>query len=309
MALWAKAAVGNPLLAEFCSSCTLKRKEKRSTTAARFDVVMTKSHMTHYLKVNGEKFPFNDVRMRQAVSYAIDRETINEQLWGGLCTPAYGILSYRTPFYKDIQGEYNMEKAKELADEVLQGQRVAVDMIVSESRAASYPYKAEAEYLQSELAKIGLDVNIKILDGTLYNEARNNGEYNCTLDAHGFNNADPYSNLFGYIGTEGGSNVKYHFGYSNAEVDALLAEVKVTADEQKRKEIYDQIQVIAAEELPMIPILYDVNVNVHNKAITGYKTVPAAWQGLRPPVRVAAASAFNGSGPTIILHICSRYMI
>ena len=60
----------------------------------------------------------------------------------------------------------------------------------------------------------------------------------------------------------------------SAEVDALLAEVKVTADEQKRKEIYDQIQVIAAEELPMIPILYDVNVNVHNKAITGYKTVP-----------------------------------
>ena len=240
----------------------------------RFDVVMSKSHMTHYLKVNGEKFPFNDVRMRQAVSYAIDRETINEQLWGGLCTPAYNILSYRTPFYKDIQGEYNMDKAKELAEEVLQGQRVSVDMIISESRAASYPYKAEAEYLQSELAKIGLDVNIKILDSTLYNEARNNGDYNCTLDAHGFNNADPYSNLFGYIGTEGGSNVKYHFGYSNAEVDALLAEVKVTADEQKRKEIYDQIQVIAAEELPMIPILYDVNVNVHNKAITGYKTVP-----------------------------------
>ena len=244
------------------------------STSDEFDVVMTKSHMTHYLKVNGEKFPFNDVRMRQAVSYAIDRDTINEQLWGGLCTPAYNVLSYRTPFYKDIQGEYNMEKAKQLADEVLQGQTVSVDMIISESRASSYPYKAEAEYLQSELAKIGLDINIKILDSTLYNEARDNGDYNCTLDAHGFNNADPYSNLFGYIGTQGASNVKYHFGYSNAKVDELLAEVKVTADEEKRKEIYNEIQDIAAQELPMIPILYDVNVNVHNKKITGYKTVP-----------------------------------
>lgn len=243
-------------------------------TDDRFAIKITKSHMTHYLKVNGEKFPFNDVRMRQAVSYAIDRKTINEQLWGGLCGEAYSILSWRTPFYKEITGEYNMEKAKELADEVLKGERVTVDMIISQSRANSYPYKAEAEYLQSELAKIGIDINIRILEGTIYNEERNAGNYNCTLDAHGFNNADPYSNFFGYIGTEGGSNVKYHFGYSNQEVDDLLAEVKVCSDETRRKEIYDRIQEIAAEELPMIPILYDVNVNVHNTKITGYKEIP-----------------------------------
>ena len=63
-----------------------------------------------------------------------------------------------------------------------------------------------------------------------------------------------------------------HVSYTH--LDVYKRQVKVTADEQKRKEIYDQIPVIAAEELPMIPILYDVNVNVHNKAITGYKTVP-----------------------------------
>lgn len=242
-------------------------------TDDRFNVVMSKSHMTHYLKVNGEKFPFNDVRIRQAVSYAIDRATINETLWGGLCMPAYNILSYRTPFYKEIGGEYSMEKAKTLVDEVLKGERVSVDMIISSSRAASYPYKSEAEYLQSEFKKIGIDVNIQILDSSIYNEKRKNGEFHCTLDAHGFNNADPYSNLFGYIGTEGGSNVSYHFGYSNSEIDGYLAEAKVSSDETKRKELYNKIQDIAAVELPMIPILYDVNVNVHNKKITGYKTV------------------------------------
>lgn len=62
----------------------------------------------------------------------------------------------------------------------------------------------------------------------------------------------------------------YHWNYSNTEVDKLLASVLNEKDADKRAEIYGRLQEISAEELPVIPILYYVNVNIHNKEITGY---------------------------------------
>ena len=68
-----------------------------------------------------------------------------------------------------------------------------------------------------------------------------------------------------------GSYVKdYHWNYSNKEVDELLAQVLQEKDPEKRAEIYGRLQEISAEELPVIPILYYVNVNIHNKTIKGY---------------------------------------
>ena len=86
----------------------------------------------------------------------------------------------------------------------------------------------------------------------------------------GLNSADPYATLFGWMGTEGGSNVSYHWNYSNPEVDELLSTVLNEKDEQKRAEIYGRLQEISAEELPVISILYYVTVNIHNKEVTGY---------------------------------------
>ena len=56
--------------------------------------------------------------MRQAISYAVDRDLLNRFLYAGLCYPAYSALSNQTPLYKDIQGTYDLEKAKELANKV-----------------------------------------------------------------------------------------------------------------------------------------------------------------------------------------------
>ena len=52
--------------------------------------------MTHYMYVNSSKEYLSDVRMRQAISYAIDRDLLNETLYSGLCYPAYSILSNQT---------------------------------------------------------------------------------------------------------------------------------------------------------------------------------------------------------------------
>ncbi|WP_148412139.1 ABC transporter substrate-binding protein [Murimonas intestini] len=236
----------------------------------RFVIEPTKSHMTHYLYVNGSKEYLGDVRLRQAISYAIDREQLNETLYAGLCYPAYGALSNQTPLYKDIQGEYNLEKAKELADEVLGGQRLQTTMILGQRVVDGYPVKAMAEYMQAALSEIGIDMTIEVLDNAVTTDRLKAGDYDFNITVTGLNSADPYATLFGWMGTEGGSNVSYHWNYSNPEVDELLSTVLNEKDEQKRAEIYGRLQEISAEELPVIPILYYVNVNIHNKEVTGY---------------------------------------
>lgn len=237
----------------------------------RFAIEKTKSHMTHWLMVNGENQYLSDAKMRQAISYAIDRDAINNTLYGGLLEPAYSILNHQSQFFKKIEGEYNLEKAKELSKEVLGDNRMTARLAITQSKAENYPLKACAEYIQSALKEIGIDVEIQMLENSVYNENMTAGEYELSINPTGLNNADPYSTLEGYMGTNTtGWNNKWHFNYRNEKIDKLLDEAQSTTDNNKRTEIYHEIQDIAAVDLPLIPLLYDVNLNIHNKKIKGY---------------------------------------
>lgn len=239
-------------------------------TDDRFVLEPTKSHMTHYMYVNGSKEYLKDVRLRQAISMAIDRNQLNETLYAGLCFPAYGILSNQTPLYKEITGEYNLEKAKELAHEVLGDTRLQAKMILGQRVVDGYPCKSMAEYIKSVLSELGIDMEIQILDDSVNTETLKSGDYDFGITVTGLNSADPYSFFQTWMASDGSYNTDYHWEYSNEEVDKLLSQVLSESDPEKRKEIYARLQDISAEDLPMIPILYYVNVNIHNKAITGY---------------------------------------
>lgn len=237
----------------------------------RFKMEKTKSHMTHWLMVNGENEYLSNVKMRQAISYAIDRETINKTLYGGLLEPAYSILNHQSQFFKDIKGEYNLDKAKKLSKEVLGDKRLTARLAITQSKAENYPLKGCAEYIQSALKEIGVDVEIQMLENSVYNKNMEAGEYELSINPTGLMNADPHSTLEGYMGSKTtGWNNKWHFNYRNEKIDKLLHEAQNTTDNNRRKEIYHEIQDIAAAELPLIPLLYDVNLNVHNKKVKGY---------------------------------------
>lgn len=92
--------------------------------------------MIRFLTLNGTKFPFNDVRMRQAVSLALQRSVITESIYDGFGSPTTNILNYSTPFYKEFPVEEDLERAKELAAEVLGGQRVTVAYLYNGNEAA-----------------------------------------------------------------------------------------------------------------------------------------------------------------------------
>ncbi len=87
--------------------------------------------MIRYLCVNGNKFPFNDVRMRRAVSLAIDRNDLVKSLYLGYGEPTNNILNYTSPAYKAFPVKYDLQEAKRLAKEVLGDKRYEITYCIN----------------------------------------------------------------------------------------------------------------------------------------------------------------------------------
>ncbi|EET62148.1 ABC transporter, substrate-binding protein, family 5 [Marvinbryantia formatexigens DSM 14469] len=249
---------------------TMDAAQDLCNTDPNFAMDITPSHMVEYITFNCQNEYLSDSRLRNAVSLATDRDSICEVLYGGLLEPAYSYLSNQSVFHLDIQGEYDMEKAKELAAEVLGDQTVDMNMIIRSNTASDYNCKAVAEYMKQVYAEIGLNIEIEILDSNIYKERQAEGDFDMALTVSGLNNADPASTFKAYFTSDGTSNKQYGLNYYNPEIDELVEKATTIADVDERGEIYDQIQTILYEDMAVCPICYQVNVNIHNVAIENY---------------------------------------
>lgn len=238
-----------------------------------FSMDSTPSHMTEYIMFNCKNEFLADRRMREALNLATDRESICQVLYNGLLEPAYSFLSTQSVFHLDLQGEYDLDRAKTLAKEVLDekgADHADMTMIIRSSTASDYNCKAVAEYLKQVYQELGVNVSIEILESSIYKERQQQGTYDMTLTVFGINNADPTSTFKQYFATGGNSNGPLNYNYYNEEIDELVAMAPTIADAQERGRIYDQIQTVLFEDSACIPICYQINVNIHNKAIEHY---------------------------------------
>lgn len=235
----------------------------------RFALSVTRSTISHYLHPNGKSSIFADQRLREAVSLAVDRQAIVD-LYRGYPTPTANILNATSPFHKELPIAHDPARAADLAKAVLGDARKPVLLIVPSYGIGRYPYKAQAELIQYLLQPLGLDVEVRILDGAAFKDAQAKGEYDLAMGTQGLPNADPFTMFNTYMSSNGSSNHAYGLGYANAQVDALLAEAAATTEMDRRRAIYDELQDIAAAELPTIPLFNDAALIAYNTAIAGY---------------------------------------
>ncbi|MCU6790833.1 ABC transporter substrate-binding protein [Paenibacillus sp. WQ 127069] len=237
----------------------------------QFEVSVAKSTISHYLHPNGKKPPFDNPKLRQAISLAIDRQQLVKELYLGYPTATVNFLNVTSPFYKDFKVDYNLAEANKLAAEALGGKREKVDLIVPTYGLDRYPYKAQAELLQAVFKELSLDVDIRILDGAAFKEAQSKGEYNLALATQGLPNGDPFTLFTNYLGSTGSSNKSYSLGYKNDRVDQLLKEAKDALGMDERAKIYNELQALAVQDLPTIPLFNDASLIAYNKKIKGYQ--------------------------------------
>lgn len=234
------------------------------------DLHVNKSTMTRFLNLNGKKFPFNDIRMRQAVSLAIDRNKLVNGLYLGYAYPTQNVLNYTSPYWKEFPVTYDLDKAKLLAKQVLGDERCDISYVIN---GADPLQKGEAELIAYWLKDIGLDVTIKSMEYGTMSAAMRKGEYNIARTQQGLPNGDPYSIIYTFMMPDGARNISASAGYKSDEVVRLMDEVKHTVDEGRRHEIYNRLQEISIQEVPMCPLYNDKTLVAYNKKLKNYEAL------------------------------------
>lgn len=238
----------------------------------RFAMASHTSTITHMMLLKGEGTQFSDVRLRQAVSLAIDRQLIVDQLWNGYGKPTQNLINRMCPDWVELPVEYDMEKAKTLAKEVLGDSRIPLEMYTRSLYLDRGPYKEMMEYIQSQLSQIGIDATVNVIDSPTYSEMSKAGELGANFMTHGMSNLNAYHFLDIYMSSTGSYNQSQHLAYSNPKVDELLSEMKTTLDDKRFHELAVELQEIANTELPILPLFYDTSNLIYNQEeITGYE--------------------------------------
>lgn len=197
-----------------------------------------------YIGLNANREPFSDVRARQAVAWALDREEILEAVAFGQGTALKGGLIGPDTFwaYSDITvyPEPDLEKARELLAEAGYEDGVEVDLVC---RAESV-YEDQAQMIKAQLEEAGFTVNINAMEqGAVTQKVWSEGDFDMTPTRWG-TWVDPDDFLYGEFHTEGSWNP---YGCGTAEIDALLEKGRREMDPEERKKIYKEAERLIAE--------------------------------------------------------------
>ena len=218
-----------------------------------------------YMGLNTHSPELQDVKVRQAVLYALNKDEMNQAAYLSedyYATP-YSILPPSNPFVTEDVEKYetNVEKSKELLKEA-----GVSDLKLNLGYSASDPAQSlQATLIQQQLQKVGITVTLEGADSSaLSAEIRKPGTTKYNLFLNGYimgNDPDLYGALFK---TEGASN---YFQTTNKETDELFNQGAVEMDETKRGEIYDQLQKAIAEDARIYPIVDNKKVLAVNNRI------------------------------------------
>lgn len=212
-----------------------------------------------YLGLNTQHKPFDDVRVRQAIAYAINVDDIIEVVYKNTAIPGSSPISPKIPGYnKDVKNyEYNVEKAKKLLAEAGYPNGFKTSIWINDNTSR----KDIATILQDQFKTIGIDAAIETLEWGAYIDRTAAGEHDMYILGWVTVTGDPDYGLYPVFHTSAHGRAGNRSFYSNATVDKLLDEARISTDQEKRMDNYREIQRIIQEEIPSITMVYN-NQNV-----------------------------------------------
>ena len=262
-------------LVELGSVLPVQARELSSDPA--FTVAQHASSCNTYLGYNGTKAPFNDLRLRQAVDLAIDRQAFVRDLLYGYTLPAKGIMIQpnTTWFNPDPAAQVKLDaaKAQALAKEALGGNRARAILAFTppSEGIGNWPYPQMGAYLQAMLRPLGIDLELKQFETAALNDARKQGEFDLVMANNCWATGDPNYILRRLMHSKSALQApgSQNGGYNNPEVDALLDQAMVEIDPARQKELYNRLQVIAAQEIPLSPLYDQVTITAAHAHVKG----------------------------------------
>lgn len=235
----------------------------------------------HYLEMNLRKEPFSNRDVREALAHAINTDFLAKVIFGGRTVPGTGPLHSGNPFYSaDVPiYEPDMDKAAAMLDAA--GYPVGADgtrfsFTLDVPSWAPQAHVPEAEYMQAQLAKLDIKVELrKAPDFGTWVKRIASWDYDATMNGS-FNYPDPVIGVHRHFDCDNIKNVIWSNtqGYCNPEVDAILDEAAVESDFDKRKALYADLQRKVQEDLVFIYMPQDFSSTVYGDTVKGLPTSP-----------------------------------
>ena len=219
---------------------------------------------TYYISLNDQEEPFTDVRVRKALSLAIDRDYVANTIMQGIYTPATalvgpGIVDNEGYFMDNANGgepyigddyEANLEEAKQLMAEAGYPDGEGFPTITYSANDAGYHIPV-AEYLQQAWGELGITMNIDKVEWSSFIPMRRAGDYDISRNGWSMDYNDP-SNMLELFTTNNGNN---DGKYANPEFDQVIEDSRV-ADKTTHFEKLHEAEDILMNDAACIPVAY-----------------------------------------------------
>ncbi|MHA6251178.1 glutathione ABC transporter substrate-binding protein [Oceanobacillus sp. CAU 1775] len=203
-----------------------------------------------YVGFNVQKEPFDDVRVRQAISMAIDKEQIIEGVYNGIGIPAVGPLAPPVFGYdENVSGlEYDLEAAQELLAEAgyADGFETTIWTNDNEQRVDT------AVTIQAQLAQIGIDVQIEELEWGAYLDRTANGEHDMFILGWSVVTSDADYGMYPLFHSSAVGSTGNRSFLEDPELDAVLDEARKETDPAARQALYTEAQEMLVDLAPML---------------------------------------------------------
>jgi peptide/nickel transport system substrate-binding protein len=233
---------------------------------------------------NTRKAPFDDARVRRAVSLAIDREALAKTIMMGYAVPEAALFPGSLPYggVKSAESGDPKETAKRLLDEAGWVQKTGSTIRVKDGvplsvTLLSYPQRAElnvtAEAIQSYLAAIGVEVKIQVVQDIVAELDKKAYDFTLWSQATAVT-ADPLSMLDSTFRSGAPTN---YAGYSNKELDQLIDRLASTADLKERNQVAIQAQQLLLQDSPAAVLFHQKTVVARSKNLIGVELRPVDY--------------------------------
>jgi len=221
------------------------------------------------IELNSSRPPFNNKLLRQAVAWAVNREAIHRAVFFGTGAVAQGPIPPRSWAYEAIPGYGNVPDLAKAKQKLVEGgQPNGFKFVLS---IVNTPVALKmAQIVQDNLKKVGIDMEIALLEVGAWVERRKAGQFD-GAEALWSGRPDPDGNMFSHLTTGGANN----WGkYTNPKLDELLGQARSSPNQGDRKRLYGEALRILIEDSPLVFLHHDAWTKAWEEKVQGYVEIP-----------------------------------
>lgn len=239
------------------------------------DVVVVPATATGYIAINQAHETMQDVRVRQAIAHAVDKQKIIDVIFFGEADIASGLTSIPMWAYAPQFTDYypfDPQKARELLEET--GGAPPITLFTQSSGF----WPRMAELIQADLAEVGFETTIEKIDPAAFYGQMTEGTHQLFLGDAAQQTPDPEDLYFILYGCENARSKRW--GYCNEAFDELMLKQSGLTDQEERKEVLWQMQKMLLDDVVQVFTYYNRFAYVLNKRVEGFNPMPVRFMYL-----------------------------